>query len=159
MTDEITEDYIRYMVEDYDKDDLTIATVCSHTSLQIFNGAIKEGFKTFGICFWEPPRFYDVFPLGKPDSNMSVGSYMEILEWTDELARKNSTIVPHGSLVEYLGASNFATIKLPTFGNRKLLEWESDRRMERKWLEGAGIPMPRKIHDPRDTGCLEKVLT
>ena len=43
MTDEITEDYIRDMVEDYDKDYLTIATVCSHTSLQIFNGA-KYGY-------------------------------------------------------------------------------------------------------------------
>ena len=30
MTDEITEDYIRDMVKDYDKDDLTIATVSSH---------------------------------------------------------------------------------------------------------------------------------
>jgi len=159
MTDEITEDYIRDMVEDYDKDDLTIAMVCSHTSFRIFNGAKKERFKTLGICLGEPPRFYGAFPLAKPDSFMSVDSYMEILERTDELARKNAIIVPHGSSVEYLSASNFATIKLPTFGNRKVLEWESDRRMERKWLEGAGIPMPRKIHDPRDTGCFEKVLT
>jgi len=30
MTDEITEDYIRDMVKDYDTDDLAIATVSSH---------------------------------------------------------------------------------------------------------------------------------
>ncbi|MCD4768001.1 MAG: formate--phosphoribosylaminoimidazolecarboxamide ligase [Methanosarcinales archaeon] len=150
MTDEITEDYIRDMVEDYDKDDLTIATVCSHTSLQIFNCSKKKGVKTLGICIGEPPGFYDAFPLAKPDNFMSVGSYMEIIERTDELAGQNAIIIPHGSLVEYMGASNFTTIKLPTFGNRKVLEWESDRRMERKWLEGAGIPMPRKIHDPKD---------
>ena len=119
MTDEITEDYIRDMVEDYDKDNLTIATVCSHTSLQIFNGAKKEGLRTIVICLGEPPKFYDAFPLAKPDSFMSVSSYMEILERTDELARKNAIIIPHGSFVEYMGASNFATIKLPTFGNRK----------------------------------------
>lgn len=64
--------------------------------------------------------------------------------------KKNTIIIPHGSFVEYLGASNFATIKLPTFGNRNVLEWESDRRMERQWLEGAGVPMPQRVHAPED---------
>ena len=51
----------------YDKKNLTIATVCSHSSLQIFNGARKEGFKTLGISIGEQKNFYDAFPLGKPD--------------------------------------------------------------------------------------------
>ncbi|WP_406657109.1 formate--phosphoribosylaminoimidazolecarboxamide ligase [Methanolobus sp. ZRKC2] len=141
-------DCIQKIIDGYDMEDLTIVTVCSHTSLQIFHGAKKEGLKTLGICIGEPPRFYDAFPLAKPDSFMSVSSYSEILERTDELAEKNAIIIPHGSFVEYLGASNFAKIRLPTFGNRNVLEWESDRRMERKWLEGAGVPMPRKIQAP-----------
>ncbi|HEV2449982.1 MAG TPA: DUF1246 domain-containing protein, partial [Thermoplasmata archaeon] len=28
----------------------TIATYCSHSSLQIFHGAKQEGFRTLGIC-------------------------------------------------------------------------------------------------------------
>ena len=150
MIGKMTDKCIHDMIEGYDKDNLTVATVCSHTSLQIFHGAKKEGLKTLGICIGEPPKFYDAFPLAKPDSFMSVNSYKEILDRTDELAEQNAILIPHGSFVEYLGASNFATIKLPTFGNRNVLEWESDRSMERKWLEDAGVPMPRKVHDPKD---------
>jgi 5-formaminoimidazole-4-carboxamide-1-(beta)-D-ribofuranosyl 5'-monophosphate synthetase len=31
-----------------------------------------------------------------------------------------------------------------------VLEWESDRDMSRKWLESAGIKMPRQIKNPED---------
>ena len=33
------------MLASYDKNNLTVCTVCSHSSLQIFDGARKEGFK------------------------------------------------------------------------------------------------------------------
>ena len=45
----------------------TIATLCSHSSLQIFHGARLEGFPTLGIAGGAPPRFYDAFPLARPD--------------------------------------------------------------------------------------------
>jgi 5-formaminoimidazole-4-carboxamide-1-(beta)-D-ribofuranosyl 5'-monophosphate synthetase len=134
----------------YDHDNLTIATVTSHTSLQIFDGARKEGFKTIGICIGKPPKFYDAFPLAKPDEFLVVDSYADILTKTNELAQQNAIIIPHGSFVEYLGHENFINLELPTFGNRWVLEWESDRNKERQWLEGAGIIMPRQIHDPKD---------
>lgn len=134
----------------YDTKNLTIATVCSHSSLQIFNGAKKEGFKTLGITIGGREKFYDAFPLGKPDEFLRVESYDEIFSLTDELIDRNTIIIPHGSFVEYLGAENFLKLKLPTFGNRKVLLWESDRKKERKWLEKAGLTMPREIKDPKD---------
>ena len=136
------------MLTNYDKDDLTICTVCSHSSLQIFNGARKEGFKTLGISVGEKRKFYDAFPLGRPDEFMIVDDYKEILKRTKELRGKNVIIIPHGSFVEYLGADKFMTLDLPTFGNRKVLNWESDRKIERTWLEGAGLTMPKEIKDP-----------
>jgi len=138
------------MLTNYDKNDLRIATVCSHSSLQIFNGAKKEGFKTIGISVGEKKKFYDAFPRGKPDEFMIVDNYKDILKYTDELQEKNVIVIPHGSFVEYLGADKFATLKLPTFGNRNVLSWESDRNQERKWLEGAGLTMPKEIKDPKD---------
>ena len=138
------------ILKGYDKDNLAIATVCSHSSLQIFDGARKEGFRTIGICIGEPPKFYDAFPKAKPDEFFSVKNYKEILKRTDELAAKNAIIIPHGSFVEYLGASNFVNLRLPTFGNRHVLEWESDRDKSREWLESAGIKMPRQIKNPED---------
>ena len=126
----------------------TIATVCSHTSLQIFDGARKEGFRTLGICLGEPPKFYDAFPGAKPDEFFSVASYQEIIEKAPELIEKNVIIIPHGSFVEYLGASNFARLDIPSFGNKRVLEWESNRTMEREWLTSAGIPMPFEYNSP-----------
>lgn len=141
---------IDQLLSGYDKNDLVIATICSHSSLQIFNGARKEGFKTLGIGIKERTRFYEAFPLGKPDEFFIVDDYRDILKYADELREKNVIIIPHGSFVEYLGAENFLKLELPTFGNRKVLMWESDRDLERKWLECAGLDMPRQIEDPRD---------
>ncbi len=139
------------MLAKYDKKNLTICTVCSHSSLQIFNGAKKEGFKTLGISVGEKRReFYDAFPLGKPNDFLVVKNYKDILNLTKELQEKNVIVIPHGSFVEYLGAKNFLKFNLPTFGNRNVLMWESDRNKERKWLEGAGLTMPKEIKNPED---------
>jgi len=132
---------IKGILANYDKNNLTIVTVCSHSSLQIFNGAKKEGFKTLGIAVGEKRKFYDAFPLGRPDDFIIVDNYKEILSLTDELAEKNSIIIPHGSFVEYLGPNNFINLKLPTFGNRNVLLWESDRNKEREWLEASNLTM------------------
>lgn len=140
---------IARILEDYDKDEITIGTVCSHSSMQIFDGARKEGFKTLGIGFKEQPGFYDAFPKGKPDQFMILDDYMEIMDRTDEFIDENVIMIPHGSFVEYLGADNFRELEVPTFGNRKVLEWESNRNKEREWLTSAGISMPNLISDPK----------
>ncbi|RLF70781.1 MAG: 5-formaminoimidazole-4-carboxamide-1-(beta)-D-ribofuranosyl 5'-monophosphate synthetase [Thermoplasmata archaeon] len=141
---------IHRLIEEYDKEKLTITTVCSHSSLQIFHGARLEGFKTLGIALKKPPRYYDAFPLAKPDEFLTVDSYQEIFDIKDQLIEKNVILVPHGSFVEYLGADNFRSLPLPTFGNRRVLEWESDRRKQREWLTSAGVRMPREVKDPKE---------
>ncbi len=130
-----------------------IATVCSHSSLQIFHGARKEGLRTIGICLKAPPKFYDAFPLAKPDEFFVIDSYQDLLkpEVVKKLKEKNAVIIPHGSFVEYMGAKNFEKLDLPTYGNRHVLDWESDRQKSREWLEeGAGLRMPREIKNPED---------
>jgi len=141
---------INDILTSYDKKNLVIATVCSHSSLQIFHGAKKEGFKTLGISIGEVKKYYDAFPLGKPDEFFIVDKYIDIIQYAEELKEKNVIVIPHGSFVEYLGAEKFLTLNLPTFGNRNVLMWESDRNKERTWLEGAGLTMPQEIKDPRE---------
>ena len=140
---------VHELLSTYDSKKLTIATVCSHSSLQIFNGAKKEGFRTLGISVGEVKKFYDAFPLGQPDEFFIVDKYSDIVDCAQELQEKNVIVIPHGSFVEYLGAKKFLTLNLPTFGNRNVLMWESDRNMERKWLEGAGLTMPKEIQNPK----------
>lgn len=138
------------MMEDYDFDKITICTVCSHTSLQIFYGAKLENFRTLGISVGTTPKIYDAFPRAKPDEFITVKNYRDIMNIYDDLIKKNVLIIPHGSFVEYLGAENFKNLPLPTYGNRKVLEWESDRDKQREWLESANIRMPMKIEKPED---------
>ena len=123
----------------------TIGTLCSHSSLQIFHGARLEGFPTVGFSVGPPKRFYDAFPLGKPDRFLTVPSVAALSHEASRLRSERTIIVPHGSFVEYLGPEGFTALDVPVFGNRAVIGWESDREKERVWLESAGVRMPRRF--------------
>jgi 5-formaminoimidazole-4-carboxamide-1-(beta)-D-ribofuranosyl 5'-monophosphate synthetase len=124
-----------------------VATLCSHSSLQIFHGARHEGLGTLGIAVGKPPRFYEAFPLARPDRFLSVPKISELRRHADALRTEGAVVVPTGSFVEYMGPEAFNELEVPVFGNRKVLGWESDREKEREWLEQAEVPMPRKYSD------------
>ncbi|HKZ58426.1 MAG TPA: formate--phosphoribosylaminoimidazolecarboxamide ligase [Candidatus Thermoplasmatota archaeon] len=144
----------------YDPSKLTIATIGSHTGLQIFHGARLEGFKSLGIVLQKKKRVYDAFPRARPDDYLTlVNSYKELLDHQDELIARNTILVPHGSFVEYVGARLIAKeLKVPVFGNKASMEWESDRKIERRWLKMAGCKVPRIYKDPSeiDGPCIIK---
>ncbi|MCQ5375773.1 MAG: formate--phosphoribosylaminoimidazolecarboxamide ligase [Methanomassiliicoccales archaeon] len=141
---------ISEILDSYDKSKIAIATLCSHSSLQIFYGARREGFRTIGLAVNQKTKFYDAFPLAKPDEFIRFESYDEILERADELVDRNIIIIPHGSFVEYMGTEKFEKLPVPTFGNRAVLQWESDREKQREWLVSAGVEMPKKISDAKE---------
>jgi 5-formaminoimidazole-4-carboxamide-1-(beta)-D-ribofuranosyl 5'-monophosphate synthetase len=125
----------------------TISTLCSHSSLQIFHGARVEGFPTLGIAAGAPPRFYDAFPLARPDRFLTVPKVKDLPSVAGHLRDAGALLIPHGSFVEYLGAEEFTQLNVPVFGNRAVIGWESDRRKSRVWLESAGCTMPRRYED------------
>ena len=136
---------------DYDKENITIGVVASHSSLQILHGARQEGFRTLGIAVGENRRrFYKAFPGAEPDEWLMLDDYREMLDHADWLKSKNVVIIPHGSLVEYLGSENFRNLEVPTFGNRDILRWESSRAKQRDWLLSGGCTMPKVLEDPHD---------
>ncbi|MDI9394880.1 MAG: formate--phosphoribosylaminoimidazolecarboxamide ligase [Euryarchaeota archaeon] len=146
----ITKQQVLEFLKDYDSENITIATVCSHSSLQIFDGARKEGFKTLGICAGTPPKYYDAFPRAKPDEYLILESYEDLIDRAEELRKRNTIIIPHSTFIAEFGKENFLEIPVLVFGNRAAIEWESDMDKERKWLLGAGIHMPGKIDNPYD---------
>ncbi len=107
-----------------------------------------EGFNTLGIAIKQQPRFYDAFPAARPDSFLVVDSYEELTGRASELVDINAVTVPHGSFVEYMGAEAFSKFEVPTFGNRRVIEWEADREKQRIWILSAGVDMPAKIERP-----------
>jgi 5-formaminoimidazole-4-carboxamide-1-(beta)-D-ribofuranosyl 5'-monophosphate synthetase len=138
-------------IEKYDLEDITIATLGSHSALQIFRGAKDEGFKTLAVC--EKGREVPYHRFGVADEILLVDRFSDLLgrDVQEKLVKRNSIVVPHGSFVTHIGAREvMEDFKVPVFGNRGILLWESDRVMERQWLERAGIRMPKEFNDPKD---------
>ncbi|MGZ4882723.1 MAG: DUF1246 domain-containing protein, partial [Halobacteriota archaeon] len=106
-------DPVRDAISSYDLEEITLATLCSHTSLQIFHGAREEGFKTLGLAIGTIPKYYDAYPKAKPDDFLVVDSHLDVLKYASELRDRNAILIPHGSLVEYLGADNFLDLDVP----------------------------------------------
>jgi 5-formaminoimidazole-4-carboxamide-1-(beta)-D-ribofuranosyl 5'-monophosphate synthetase len=96
---------------------------------------------------------YNAFPLARPDELIVVDHYSDVLttEFQEQLRRSNAVVIPHGSFVEYVGPNRISNeFAVPMFGNRRSLEWESDRARQRHWIESAGLTMPRRYGDPSE---------
>lgn len=136
------------------KSKFTIATICSHSSLQIFHGAKQEGIKTIGIVKEKNKKFYESFPEAKPDKFIVVDKYADFP--TQELVDQNAIVIPHGSFVEYVG-SKLDNLEIPIFGNRGSLKWERDRLRMFNWMEKSGLKIPRTLRpDQIDRPALVK---
>jgi len=144
----ITPDDIGEILARYNNEKTTVATICSHSALQIFWGARQEGFRTLGICKPGVKKVYDSFPLAKPDEYLMVEDYSQVLdeETQEKLRGKDAIVIPHGSFVEYVGPRNIEErFAVPMFGNRRVLEWEGNRQKEKHWLQHAGLEIPREF--------------
>ncbi len=121
----------------------TIATLGSHSALQILKGAHDEGFRTLAIANRDTERLYRSF--GFIDDVIGVDSYSEFPGLVGELEKRKSIIVPHGSFVAYLSLEDHKRMTIPYFGNKAVLDWESSRELQRDWLTRANITMPRQF--------------
>ncbi len=129
--------------------DFAIATLASHTALQILKGAKDEGFKSIAICLEGRAEPYTSFKVA--DEIIYIKNAEDYFKIEQRLIEQNAIIIPHGSFVSYLGPERVLDTKAHYYGDKGILEWESDRTMERKWLlEGAGINMPQVFTDPKE---------
>ena len=129
--------------------DFTIATIGSHSALQILKGAKDEGMRTLCICKKGAERPYKVYPVA--DEIITIddwGQWDERLE--DDLIKRNAIIIPHGSFIAYMGHDRVKQMKVMYYVTKEILEWESDRNKERQWLEKAGLKLPAVYESPED---------
>lgn len=132
-------------------DDYAIATIGSHTALQILKGAKDEGFKSICIVTPETRTVYERY--GIADEFMEIDHYKNFPKIVEELKQKNAIVIPHGSFVSYLGHERIRTLDMMHYGTKGILEWESDRTKERVWLDRAGLRLPRIFKSPEDIDC------
>ncbi len=125
-----------------------ISTIGSHSALQIFKGAHDEGFETIAVCkkgYESPYRMFNA-----ADEIISIDSYKEFPKIENSLIKKNAIVIPHGSFVTYMGYENVEKLKVPYYGNKKILKWESDRNLEKQWLKNAGLKVPMLFNRAKD---------
>jgi len=124
---------------------ISIATLGSHTALQILKGAKDEGFKTVLVCLKSRLSLYGRFKK-LIDEIVVVDSFAETAssEVQDKLLSLNAILIPHGSLIEYTDLETIEKrFKVPIFGNKYILRWEADRNLKERLLREAGARTPR----------------
>ena len=126
----------------------TIATLGSHSALQILKGAKDEGFKTLVITTPDREAFYKSFHF--IDEHMTIPTFSKFPTIEDKLIEKNVILIPHGSFVAYLGFEENKNMKVPYYGNKHVLDWEEDRQKQREWLETADINVPKQFKNVDD---------
>lgn len=127
------------------KNRYTIATLGSHSALQILKGAKDEGFSTLLVSLVGKAAFYRRFPF--IDKIVEVDAFSRFPEIEKSLHKENVILIPHGSFVAYLGREGNKKITVPYFGNKKVLDWEEDRGLQRKWLVAAAINVPEEYKE------------
>lgn len=123
--------------------DYTIATLGSHSALQILKGAKDEDFKTLAITTPNRVNFYKRFPF--VDKVISIPTFADFPKLEEKLKKGNIVLIPHGSFVAYLGFEENKRIKLPYYGNKAVMDWEENRTKQREWLQRANINIPKQF--------------
>ncbi len=123
-----------------------IATLGSHTALQILKGAQDEGLKSIVICSQKSRRVYESY--GVADEIIEISDYQDYFRIEERLIEQQAVVIPHGSFVSYVGADRItAEMKAMYFGSKGILRWESNREIEREWLKKAGVNVPKVFRD------------
>jgi 5-formaminoimidazole-4-carboxamide-1-(beta)-D-ribofuranosyl 5'-monophosphate synthetase len=162
---------IKQILNSYNLSNLTIATLGSHSALDVCRGAKNLGFRTLVVTEIGREKTYGKYyktdgELGCVDEIITLNKFSDLLQpdVQKQLLNKNSIFVPNRSFEAYL---NFdyekieKDFKVPMFGNRELLKIEERGRVENQYylLEKSGIKYPKQFKDPKeiDRLCLIKV--
>jgi len=140
----------------------TIATIGSHSALDVCEGAKAEGFRTLVACQRGRERTYlgpyktrkrGKEEIGVVDEVLLLGKFSELAgeKAVSFMKERNSIFVPNRSFAVYVGYENIENkFPIPIFGNRKLLRAEERDVPKNQYylMEKAGVRFPKEIKTP-----------
>ncbi|RJS71758.1 MAG: DUF1297 domain-containing protein [Candidatus Syntrophoarchaeum sp. WYZ-LMO15] len=157
---------IHEILRTYDLERVMIGVLASHSALDVCDGAIEEGFRTYAVCqkgrdatytrYFRARRDHDGNIIrGVVDEALVLARFNEIMlpENQQLMRERNILFVPNRSFTSYCKIEEVEDeFRVPLVGSRNLLR--SEERSEKEsyyWLlERAGLPYPEKIESPDD---------
>ncbi len=140
----------------------TIATIGSHSALDVCEGAKAEGFKTLVACQRGRERTYlgpyktrmrGKDEIGVVDELLLLDKFSEIAgpKAVGFMKERDAVFVPNRSFCVYVGYDNIEKgFPIPIFGNRSLLRAEERDAPKNQYylMEKAGVRFPKEIRTP-----------
>jgi len=163
------------VLDGYDAESIMLGMVASHSALDVCDGAVAEGFRTYAVSQRGRDATYSKYFKAQRDADgkllRGVVDHLEVYDRFNEIMlpdnqqrmrEANVLFVPNRSFTSYVEMGEIEDrFRLPMVGSRNMLR--SEERGEKRdyyWLlEKAGLPFPEKIDDPQDidTLCMVKL--
>lgn len=152
------------IVRKYDPKKCKVGLIASHSALDVCDGAVEEGFRTFAVCQKGREKTYTNYFKAKRDSTgkvmrgmvdefFVVDKFAEVVspQFQNMMRSDNVLFVPNRSFTSYVSLDAIENdFNIPLVGSRNMLRTEE--RGEAKdyyWLlKEAGLPFPKKIEKP-----------
>src|SRR5467141_1264163 len=158
------------VLEGYDSSAIRVATIGSHSALDVCDGAAEEGLRTlvvcekgldapYSLCFCSVRDKVGRVGRGSVDEAVVLDKFQDVLseKIQDQLRAKNAVFIPNRSFTSYCDLGAIETdFMVPLLGSRNLLRTE-EREEKRSYywiLEKAKLPAPEKLDDPKDIDVL-----
>ena len=168
----IKREQILDVISAYDKDNITIGVLGSHSALDICDGARDEGIPNLVICQKGRDALYtnyfkrkevNRFTKGFIDATIVLDKFNLMLndDIQSTLIKKNTLFIPNRSFVVYNGIRQVENdFMVPLIGTRDMLKIEN-RETEKEnyyWVsQQAGIAIPKQYNNKNDIDSLVMV--
>lgn len=143
-----------------------LATVGSHSALDVADGAVREGFRTLLLCQADREATYARYYRAHraPDGTVLRGCVDEVWSYPtfagafapperEKLRSRSALLVPNRALSSYVPLGTIEDeIDVPLLGSRSLLRIEERTERENYYtlLAEGGLPIPRAYRSPEE---------
>ena len=90
------------------------------------------------------------------DEFILVDDFIQILDQNvlDKFQKNDTILVPHGTLISNMNSQQIENMKIPFFGNKWILRWESDRKLKEKLMKESKLETPNSVNGPNDINSM-----
>ncbi len=155
---------IHEIVGSYNREEIRIGVLGSHSALEIGHGAKQEGFEVVVVCQKGREKTYTKHYKNLFDHVMLLDNFVDMIreENQDKLRELNTIFAPNRSFSVYVGYDNIEKkFSVPLLGNRHMLRSEERNAPKNQYylLKKAGIKVPKifSSHEEIDRLVIVKV--